>query len=37
MPPVSSAFVIAVFGVAVVVGALIIYLGVTGAIGGPIP
>jgi hypothetical protein len=33
----SLAFVIAIFGAAIVVGALIIYLGIKGMIGGPIP
>ncbi|MGP8071840.1 MAG: hypothetical protein ACLPZM_01755 [Thermoplasmata archaeon] len=37
LPQVSTTFVIVVFTVAVVVGALVIYLGVNGYIGGPIP
>jgi hypothetical protein len=37
LPPVSRAFVIIVFAVAIAVGGLIIYLGVNGIIGGPIP
>ncbi|HXY12398.1 MAG TPA: hypothetical protein VEJ85_02755 [Thermoplasmata archaeon] len=36
-PSPSSAFLIATFGAAIVVGALIAYLGITGQIGAPIP
>jgi len=37
IPKISTSFVIVVFTVAVVVGALVIYFGITGALGGPIP
>ncbi|MGA8665136.1 MAG: hypothetical protein WB809_08800 [Thermoplasmata archaeon] len=37
LPKVSTTFVIVVFAAAVVIGGLVIYLGITGAIGGPIP
>jgi len=40
-PPVSlkpsRTFLILTFGVAIAVGILVTYLGITGAIGGPIP
>ena len=37
LPKVSTTFIVVVFTVAIVIGALIIYLGVNGMIGGPIP
>jgi len=37
LPPVSFAFVLIVFGVAVAIGVIIAYLGINGMIGGPIP
>ncbi len=37
LPPVSTAFVVVVFAVAIAVGVLIAWLGITGVIGGPIP
>jgi hypothetical protein len=37
LPSVSPVFVVVVFAVAIAVGAIVAYLGVTGAMGGPIP
>ena len=36
-PEVSKPFLIVLFTVAIVVGAAIVYLGINGFIGGPIP
>lgn len=36
-PPVPLTFIIVTFAVAIVVGALIIYFGINGQLGGPIP
>ena len=37
MPKPSTTFVIVTFAVAIFVGALVIYLGIQGTLGGPIP
>ena len=37
VPPVPLSFLIATFGGAIAVGALIIYFGIHGQLGGPIP
>jgi hypothetical protein len=37
LPKPSTTFVVVIFAVAIFVGALVIYLGTTGMIGGPIP
>lgn len=37
LPPPSTAFVIITFSVAIIVGALVAYLGIIGVLGGPIP
>lgn len=37
VPPVPRLFLIVVFGVAIVIGGLVAYLGYIGVIGGPIP
>ena len=36
-PPVPLSFLIVVFSVAIIVGAVVAYLGITGQLGGPIP
>jgi hypothetical protein len=36
-PPVSTTFLVVTFGAAIVIGALVAYLGITGTLGGPIP
>jgi len=37
VPPVSTAFIIVTFGSAIAVGLAVIYFGIHGQIGGPIP
>jgi hypothetical protein len=36
-PRVSTTFLVVTFAVAIAVGALVAYFGITGALGGPIP
>ncbi len=37
VPPVPLSFLIVTFGVAIAVGILIVYFGINGQLGGPIP